>query len=164
MKPFLECVADAYLKNETTNLSNYCFILPNRRSGSFLKMHFLESAGNSALILPEITTISDFIADVCNLVEASRVDLLFTLYNEYARIAETKGSEIASFDQFIFWGDMIINDFNDTDKYLVDAKQLFANVKELKEIKSTFLTEEQRDAIAEYFGPQALPYQDYDNF
>ena len=149
MKPFLECVADAYLKNETTNLSNYCFILPNRRSGSFLKMHFLESAGNSALILPEITTISDFIADVCNLVEASRVDLLFTLYNEYARIAETKGSEIASFDQFIFWGDMIINDFNDTDKYLVDAKQLFANVKELKEIKSTFLTEEQRDAIAE---------------
>ena len=75
-------------------------------------------------------------------------------YDVYRNIVldKSKESNVIDFDKFQFWAEMILNDFNDADKYLVDAKQLFANVKNLKEISSNFLTEEQIDVINKFWG------------
>ena len=35
---------------------------------------------------------------------------------------------------FIIWGDMLLNDFDDVDKYLVDGSLLFRNVLDIKNI------------------------------
>ena len=53
----------------------------------------------------------------------------------------------------LFGGEMLLNDFDDVDKYLVDAKQLFTNIKELKEIdeKFLYLTPEQLAAIRRFW-------------
>lgn len=49
------------------------------------------------------------------------------------------------FDDFYFWGNMLLGDLDDIDKYLVDAKDLFSNITALREIESAFpyLTPEQ---------------------
>lgn len=147
MKPFLKQIAELYLKNDSSELYKYCFIFPNRRSGLFFNK-YLSEASNGCFILPEITTINDFINEITGSVEASRIEMLFTLYTEYQKLS----SEIDDFDKFIFWGDMLINDFNDVDKYMVDSKLIFSNVKELKEINSTYLTQEQIDIINQFWG------------
>lgn len=147
MKSFLSRIAETYYKYEKDELYKYCFVFPNRRSGVFFQKYLSEIA-TSALILPEITTITDFISSITGSNEASRIELLFTLYEEYSKLS----NEVADFDQFVFWGDMIINDFNDVDKYLADARQLFTNVKEIKEINSSYLTDEQINIINEYWG------------
>lgn len=147
MKSFLGLIAETYYKYEKDKLYKYCFIFPNRRSGVFFQKYLSETA-TSALILPEITTITDFINSVTSSNEASRIELLFTLYEEYRKLSD----EVADFDQFVFWGDMIINDFNDVDKYLADAKQLFTNVREIKEINSSYFTDDQINIINEYWG------------
>ena len=56
------------------------------------------------------------------------------------------------FDRFSYWGDVILNDFNDVDKYLAEPKRIFNNIRNLKNISSNFLTEEQIQVIEEYFG------------
>lgn len=151
MKAFLQRVAEVYLKNELKEIGEYCFIFPNKRSGTFFTHFLQESGAGKGFIFPEIKTISEFVAGFSPLVEASRYEQLFILYNEYKKLS----AEISDFDRFLFWGDMLINDFNDVDRYLVDPKSLFTNVKDIKEINSTYLTDEQLSIIREFWGEEA---------
>lgn len=147
MTPFLSSIANIYIKNEADNLLDYCFVFPNKRSGVFFEKYLSEYA-NRPILFPKIATISDLINDLSGEVDASRYEQLFLLYNAYKSLS----TDITDFDQFQFWGDMILNDFNDVDKYLVDAKQLFINVRHLKEINSNYLTPEQIEIINKYWG------------
>lgn len=147
MEPFLRKVAEVYLQNESTNIVDFCFVFPNKRSGVFFSK-YLSEALKTPILLPEIITISDLISEFSVGIEASRYEQLFILYNVYKSIS----NEVVEFDQFQFWGDMILNDFNDVDRYLVDPKQLFINVQRLKEINSNYLTEEQIKIINKYWG------------
>ncbi|MEG1539504.1 MAG: PD-(D/E)XK nuclease family protein [Muribaculaceae bacterium] len=160
MIPFLRHIAHTFCKEvDSIELEEYCFVFPNRRGGSFLKKYFLEEC-KSSQILPYITTITDLMSSITDTVEASRIELLFTLYQEYSASV----SEAVDFDQFIFWGDMVLNDFNDVDKYLADAKQLFTNVKDIKEINSNYLTEEQIAVLKEFFRDFETPDSYIDTF
>ncbi|MDE6652266.1 MAG: PD-(D/E)XK nuclease family protein, partial [Paramuribaculum sp.] len=78
------------------------------------------------------------------------MEQLFILFDEYRKLSK----DIADFDRFIFWGDMLISDFNDVDRYLVDPDALFVNVHRFKEISSTYLTDEQREIIKRYWGEE----------
>ena len=147
--PFLRLVARAFVDNEADKMRDYCFVFPNRRSGTFFTKEITDLAVNKPFMLPEVTTITQFIADITNGIEIHRIEALLLLYQEYCNIM---GDKAESFDKFSYWGDTIINDFNDVDKYLVDPKQLFRNVKDLKEIQSNYLSIDQIEAIEKYFG------------
>ena len=147
MESFLSKVAEVYIQHESKNLVDYCFVFPNKRSGAFFRK-YLSEALKRPILLPEIITISDIISEFSVGIEASRYEQLFILYNVYKSISD----EVVEFDRFQFWGDMILNDFNDVDRYLVDPKQLFINVQRLKEINSNYLTEEQIKIINKYWG------------
>ncbi len=151
MKSFLSQIADVYVKNEAQLLSDYCFIFPNKRSGIFFRQALSDRLSNE-YIEPEITTISDFINKFSKLIEATRFEQLFILFNEYKKLS----SYSKDFDQFLYWGDMLLNDFNDVDKYLISAKDLFTNTIRYKEINSTYLTDEQREVIKLYWGEERL--------
>lgn len=147
MEAFLSRVARVYLEQEYDQLPNYCFVFPNKRSGVFFGKYITTHAPSS-FIMPEITTISDLVNDFSEGVEASKYEQLFILYNIYKSL----NVDVTEFDQFQFWGDMILNDFSDVDRYMVDPKQLFVNVSRLKEISSNYLTQEQLEVLNKYFG------------
>lgn len=150
MKPFLKQVAEVYFENEPDNLMDYCFVFPNKRSGVFFRHFLTEIAGKEKFVFPEISTIGEMTASFSSLIEAPRLDQLFILYNEYKNLS----SDVADFGQFIFWGDMLINDFNDVDRYLVDPHKLFINLKRFREVSANYLTDEQREIINRYWGDQ----------
>ncbi|MBR3830216.1 MAG: PD-(D/E)XK nuclease family protein [Muribaculaceae bacterium] len=157
MNSFLSQVAKVYIENESNNMCEYCFVFPNKRSGVFFS-DYLSKYSPSATIMPQIVTISDFISEFSTATEASRLELMFIMYDEYKKIIQKKSSNtpIVEFDKFQFWAEMLLNDFNDVDKYLVDAKQLFININRLKEINSNFLTQEQIDVINYYWGENRI--------
>ena len=121
---------------------------PNRRSCLFFQKYLKEEA-DEAKILPGITTISEFVVDTTQMIECGRIELLLDLYEEYVKLA---GENSESFDDFSYWGDVILNDFNDVDLYMVNSKELFRNLRELKEIGTDYLDEDQKKVIREYFG------------
>ena len=146
MIPFLKQVADHYYSLGA--IEDRCFIFPNRRSMLFFKKYIVDAVVASSgkpVIMPSMMTMNEFFGKVSQTVVADRVTLLVTLYECYSRL----NPKAEPLDDFIFWGDIILGDFNDTDKYLVNPKQLFANVADFKSIQDSFdyLTDNQRDAI-----------------
>lgn len=149
MNPFLRRIAKCYIESDRALMADCCFVFPNKRSGAFFRQYLVEEADDGNPVFePEITTISDFIADFSSYVEASRYDQLFTLYNEYAKLS----GEIEDFDKFVFWGDMLLTDFSDVDRYLVDADKLFKNITDYNSIATDFLTPEQKAIVKRYWG------------
>ncbi|MDE5838702.1 MAG: PD-(D/E)XK nuclease family protein, partial [Paramuribaculum sp.] len=145
--PFLKQVAGIFADNERESLNKICFIFPNKRSAIFFRNYLNEITGSASL---NIRTISSLISELSQRQSASRLEQLFILFDEYRKLSK----DIADFDRFIFWGDMLISDFNDVDRYLVDPDALFVNVHRFKEISSTYLTDEQREIIKRYWGEE----------
>ncbi|MFZ4456826.1 MAG: PD-(D/E)XK nuclease family protein [Bacteroidales bacterium] len=148
MKPFLYQVAEATYLQYGQQINEQTFVFPNRRAGVFFQKYLSEIVGKP-LFSPRITTINELFRSFTGFSVMDRTNLLFTLYKHYHRIAAND----ESFDDFVFWGEMILNDFDDVDKYVVDARQLFSNIKDLKEIESDFagLTEEQIASVREFW-------------
>ncbi|MCF0175961.1 MAG: PD-(D/E)XK nuclease family protein [Bacteroidales bacterium] len=100
------------------------------------------------LLMPEMVAVNDFFYRMTGEKPENRVELLVRLYDCYKALYA--GAE--SLDEFIFWGDVLLGDFNDVDKYLVDPKQLFRNISDLKEIEDNYeyMTEAQLKAMNEF--------------
>lgn len=152
MQPFLSQIAEVYTREESENMIDYCFVFPNKRSGLFFSKYLTEY-NDAVAFQPAITTISDLVLDFSTGVEASRMEQLFILYTLYLKIINNRnwGSDGVEFDRFQYWGDVILSDFSDVDRYMADPAQLFRNIKGLREISSNFLTEEQIEVIKEYW-------------
>ena len=101
--------------------------------------------------VPPITTINELFGLFSTRHVIDRTALLFHLYSIYDGLSTRRERE--TFDQFVFWGDMLLSDFDDVDKYLVDADKLFSNVRDLKEIDSRFagFTDEQIKVIKSFW-------------
>ena len=146
MEPFLKQVADHYYSEG--DIGRRCFVFPNRRSMVFFRKYLTEAVRRDAsrpLLEPRMTTVNDFFFTASGLAQADRVAQLLVLYDCYKQL----NPKAEALDEFIFWGDVILGDFNDVDKYFVEPKQLFANVADLKSIQDNFsyLTDRQKKAI-----------------
>lgn len=148
MVPFLKQVAAHYF---TGHCGDLCFVFPNRRSMVFFRKYLSEVvAGHSDVPVkaPEMYTINDFFAKAYGGRSADRITLLLELYGCYRKL----NPKAESLDEFIFWGDILLGDFNDVDKYLADPSRLYANVADFKSMQDTYeyLTETQREAIGNF--------------
>ena len=144
MNPFLKQVADHYYA--LGDISSRCFVFPNRRSMVFFSKYLCDAVkGNIPVIAPQMLTINDLFYKVAGLVSSDRVRLLLELFECYKAL----NPKHETLDEFVFWGDVILGDFNDVDKYLVDASQLFTNIADYKSIQDTYehLTPTQRKAV-----------------
>ena len=97
---------------------------------------------------PYMRTMKVFFFRISGDKPADRVNLLLDLYECYKDL----NPKHETLDEFIFWGDVILGDFDDVDKYLVDPAKLFANIAEFKEIQDSYsyLTENQRKSIESF--------------
>ena len=147
MKPFLKQVADHYYN--TGRLTDRCFVFPNRRAMVFFRKHLGDALASdplsSPICVPKMLTINDFFHQTLDVRPADKVRLLLALYESYCAVNPAH----ESLDDFIFWGDVILADFDDVDKYLVDPRQIFTNIKDFKEIQDSlsYLSETQRKAV-----------------
>jgi len=149
MSPFLKQVADYLYTHHREELSDYCLVFPGRRAGVFFTA-YLNEIVEKPMLSPEIITINELISAQTKLQQADPVSLVLKLQEVYAK--ETGHQE--PLDEFFFWGEILLADFDDVDKYLLDADDLFRNISDLKELENQFdyLTEEQKKAIDEFWG------------
>lgn len=162
--PFLQSIAMAY-SNHATDLSGYLFVFPNRRACTFFLKNLTSLLSGKHALLPEVTTMSDFVEKVSGYTVAGRIELLFILYESYCRLLKSSGvSNLPSFDVFRRWGETALSDFNEVDMQDVDPDAIFKNVKDIREISANFLTEEQLKVMEEFFGHPYDPAQLAGNF
>ncbi len=148
MTPFLQHVASLFYQVYGPKIARLAFVFPNRRAGLFFTKYLAEMS-DQPLFSPSILTINDLFQQLGDKQPADRMHLLFTLYAIYVR----KSGTTETFDDFLYWGEMLLNDFDDVDKYLADARMLFRNVTDLRAIEQdySFLSENQLKAIRTFW-------------
>ena len=139
MKLFLENTVEQLQSKYGDQLSELCIVVPNRRAGLFFKQHLAKKI-NHGIWSPEIFSSEDFIEHLAQIEILDPATLLFELYEAYL---ETFKKEADSFAEFSKWGNILIQDFNEIDRYLIDAEKLYANLRELKEIENWSFNAEQ---------------------
>ena len=151
MIPFLRQVAAHYL---ATDIQDTCFIFPNRRSAVFFRKYLgdllREGGALRPMHAPMSLTINDFFYRVYGGEVTDRIRLLLELYESYKAVYP----KAERLDEFIFWGEVILADFDDVDKFLVDAEDLFTDVADFKGLQDDYshLSEVQRKAVEHFIG------------
>lgn len=141
---FLHLLAKDLVKKYDHQFDQLTVIFPNKRAGLFLADE-LSRLIDRPVWMPEIITLNEFIEKRTELKKAEDLPLIIKLYKSYLNISHSE----EKFEDFYFWGSMLLGDFDDIDKYLADARDVFSNLVALKEIEMNFpyLSLEQIKAI-----------------
>ncbi len=156
MKSFLREMAERVVK-KYPSLDGITIVFPNRRAILYFRKHLGDLLDKPAFS-PRLLTIEEFTAGLATLHVPDRLELIHRLYTIYSDVMNTRqdGEESVRepFDQFYFWGDMLLRDFDEVDKYRVNAKQLFRDLSNQKELDSgfDFLTDEQLEYLKSFWG------------
>ena len=142
MATFIEEVAQQLYAKYGDDISSLTMILPSKRA----RLFFAESLTKVAMRPvwePNYTSIDDLMTQLSDLRKADKLRLVAELYKVYKHHIDYRNE---SFDEFYHWGEILLADFDMIDKYMVNAKQLFTNILDMKELESdlrSYLTEEQ---------------------
>ncbi len=148
MQYFLQEAARDVYRKYGDRLSDLCLVFPNRRSGLFFK-HYLSGELTNPVWSPEVLPISDLMQQFSGFQKADQLSLIFMLHQVFKK--EKQSQE--PFDEFYHWGEMLLRDFDDIDKYLADPRDVFRNLAQLKSLEDHFsyLTEEQIESIRRFW-------------
>lgn len=148
MESFLKLVAADLYKHTEGNLAHTTVVFPNKRAGLFFN-EYLAQESESPIWSPAYVSISELFRSLSPWEVGDPVKLVCELYKIFRR--ETQSTE--TLDDFYFWGEMLISDFDDADKNKVDTDKLFSNLQDLRNIMDdyTFIDDEQEEAIRQFF-------------
>ncbi|MFK7970259.1 MAG: PD-(D/E)XK nuclease family protein [Bacteroidia bacterium] len=158
MPAFLDTVASHIHARFGDQSDQIAIVLPSRRAAVFMREALAKAYGKT-LWSPYIAAIQDFVREQDGASFPENLGLLFQLYQVYRnRMLKIDGAWHEPFERFYPWGEMLLRDFDEVDKYLVDAQQLFTNVSDLKEVELAFgLSEEDREAVARFWNAVLIP-------
>lgn len=148
METFLKLVASDLYNRANGNLARTAVVFPNKRAALFFNEYLAKEAGKP-IWSPAYITISELFRSMSTLEVADPIKLVCELYKVYR---QTTNSE-ETLDNFYFWGELLISDFDDADKNLARTQDLFSNLKELKSLMGdlSYMDKEQEEAIQQFF-------------
>lgn len=148
MQTFLKLIAEDLYSKLGNDLSKAAVVFPNKRAGLFFN-EYLATQSELPIWSPAILSISDLFRQLSEQKVGDPIRLVCELYKVFRE--ETQSQE--TLDDFYFWGELLISDFDDVDKNMVDADKLFSNLQDLKNIMDgyDFLDQEQEEAIQQFF-------------
>ncbi|MBR1626557.1 MAG: hypothetical protein IJ681_05365, partial [Bacteroidales bacterium] len=165
---FLKQVARKIFETEKNNMHNVMVLFPNRRAIRFFFEYLKQySDSDSLFFVPEIFSIDEMVVrNLTDIQKGDNLELLYLLYTVYCEVMSENNANTPStsdekgensketFDDFYFWGNVILSDFDQIDKELVDAKALFRNLQDYKDLQADptgYLTKDQIDLINRLF-------------
>ncbi len=150
---FIAELANIILEENREHLHEVTVVFPNRRAGLFFRQALAELI-DKPVWMPQVISMQDFVGRLSNLRILEILEAVFELFEVYKK----QQNKEESFDQFFFWGEMILRDFEEIDHYLVNAEHLFTSIKTQKELDEEFyFLDEEDKRIIQSFWSSFLP-------
>lgn len=148
MYPFLQAVAQDIHHRFGDDLSRTAVIFPGKRAGLWMDRYLYNCAGHP-IWSPSYISLDELFGDLSSLSKESQIRAVCTLHEIFCRL--TGSTE--PLDDFFYWGELMLADFDDIDKNHVEAERLFVNLANIKDIEGQFdyLTPEQRELLSRFF-------------
>jgi ATP-dependent helicase/nuclease subunit B len=135
MHKFVDTLA-LFLIESKTPLQDWVIVLPSERAKQYVLKALFDKIGKS-FFAPKIVTINNWINSHSTKVVLNKTNLLLNLYEVHQNYPKHKNDEnLEDFDEFLNWGNILLSDFDEIERYLVDPKQLFKNLKDVKDIEN----------------------------
>lgn len=129
-----------YLEEQELNHPDTMIIVPSQRMIAYLHRALFQVAGKPVLS-PKIVTIDRWVEQLVPLPVIEKTHLLFELYELFRKNPVEAG--VTGFDSFLVWGQTLVSDFEEIDRYLIPSGQLFKNLRDIREIENwSFHSEE----------------------
>ena len=128
-------------------LSDYTFILPSKRAGSYLVSQLASLSGEPAFA-PKVLSIEDFAEDMSGLKAIDNTATLFEFYSVYLK--STPKEKVENFDTFSSWAQTLLYDFNEIDRYLIDYRSFFDYLSDIQEINHWSVQEDKTPLMENY--------------
>jgi hypothetical protein len=145
---FLDKIAKVIIEDYSNDLSNTVVILPNKRAKIFL-IEALKNQIQNNIICPKIISIEDFIQEIATIRSIDSIELLFEFYEVYQKLTDVKNQQ--SFDLFANWAKMLLQDFNEIDRYLLDPNHVLSYLKDIEDIKKWGIEVENKTKLLENY-------------
>ena len=135
------------LKSSQSDLSNLIIVLPSKRAGVFFK-HELSKFTDQPLFSPQIFSIEEFVEELSQLQSINNVELLFEFYIVYQEL--TPNDKQDNFETFSKWAQILIQDFNEIDRYLISENSIFDYLSAIQEINHWSFNESPTQLVSNY--------------
>lgn len=135
------------LKKKGYSLSNLTFILPSKRAGIFLKQE-ISKVSTTTIFAPNILSIEEFVEELSKLKSVTNTELLFEFYATY--ITLTDQDKCDSFESFSDWGQTVLQDFNEIDRYLIPQEQILNYLSAIQEVNHWSLENNKTEFVKKY--------------
>ncbi len=142
---FTDQIAHYILENKL-DTSHLMIVLPSERAKKYISASLFEANGK-AMIAPEMITIDRWIKGLSTFTIIDKTRALVELY----RSQENPEMTETSFDEFLSWGTILLSDFDEIDRYLLDSKEVFKNLADIKELESWNIEERELSANQKKF-------------
>lgn len=150
---FIQKIVDNILIDSINQLVNQCYVFPTRRACAFFRHALQIKFKNTTFFAPKILSIQDCATHLTNMYVADDLHLLLELFKVYMPITndvDSKNNPL-TFDVFFPWGQMLIKDFDEIDKYLVNAEHLYSTLFEIREMEVEYNLNEELVEIMSRF-------------
>jgi hypothetical protein len=151
---FLDLVAADVISRLGTDLADVTVIFPSIRAGLFFNQSLYAQA-KKTLWAPRYQSIETLFENAATLKKGDSIRLTGELYRTYIDVFNAHAAlpSTETLDEFFFFGEILLNDFDDVDKNLANARLLFSNLQDLDRLKDDFthLTEDQIKTLMQYF-------------
>ncbi len=135
---------------EHKDFEHLSVVLPSKRAVGFLRKELIHelSKTNSVGLLPAIIDIEQFIIDLSGLQPIDPTESMLLFYKAYLSVPEEQSKK--DFESFSSWGQTLLQDFNEIDRYLVDHDTFFNYLYYINDQKHWFLQEEKTSLVENY--------------
>jgi len=135
------------LKNKSVDISQLTFILPSKRAGAFLK-HELGTLNSQTIFSPSVLSIETFVEELSQLKQLNNTELLFEFYTVYTQLTPKENQD--TFDSFTKWAQILLQDFNEIDRYLIPPKHIFDYLSAIQDLNHWSIENNQTPLIKNY--------------
>jgi len=131
MQPFLDKLAKHLYSKYQGDFSRICIVFPSRRASLFFRQ-YVSQIIDKPIWLPDTYALEDFVVHASGLKLSDPLDLIARLYKVYKSLEKDKAQP---FSEFVSWGNMLLNDFDEIDQYMADGEKVFQYLDEIKAMK-----------------------------
>jgi predicted DNA binding CopG/RHH family protein len=147
MPSFINDVLENLIQQKV-ELSQLKFILPSKRAALFLKGEIAQLTSKT-IFAPEVLSIEEFIEELSQLQKISNTELLFEFYEAYKEHTSSD-TVVEPFDSFLKWAQILLQDFNEIDRYLIPPKNIFNYLEAIQDLNHWSLDKNQTPLIKDY--------------
>jgi RecB family exonuclease len=129
---FVDKIAQ-YIQEEGLDHKHLTIVLPSERAVKFISAA-LYRRNKGPLIAPEMITIDRWVRKHSEKTVIDRTRLLVKLFA--VQMEDPADPKDALFDEFMQWGQILLSDFDEIDRYLLDPEMVFRNLADIRELEN----------------------------